>query len=99
MIKYLENSEDFQKEIEGSLVIVDFYADWCGPCQMLMPNLEKLDKEMDIKILKINVDKFSDIAQAFRVMSIPTLLLYKEAKLVKKEVAYMSLDQLRKFII
>ena len=98
MIKHLENSNDFEKEIQGNLVIIDFYADWCGPCQMLAPVLEELDKEMDIKIVKINTDDLPDIARAFRIMSIPTLILFKDGKPVKKELGFMPIERLREFI-
>lgn len=98
MIIHLENANDFEKEIQGELVIVDFYADWCGPCQMLAPNLEQLDEEMNIKIVKINTDIVPEIARMFRVMSIPTLLLFKNGKLEKRDLGYMPIERLREFI-
>ena len=98
MIKHLSNSNEFENEVKEGLVIVDFYADWCGPCQMLAPVLEQLEKETSIKIIKINVDEIPDIARAFRIMSIPTLMLFKDGKLVKKELGYMPIERLREFI-
>ena len=98
MIKHLSNSNEFEQEIQGPVVVVDFYADWCGPCQMLAPVLEQLEKETSIKIVKINVDEIPDIARAFRIMSIPTLMLFKDGKFVKKELGYMPLERLREFI-
>lgn len=98
MIKHLENISEFEKEVQGELVIVDFYADWCGPCQMLAPVLEDLDKEVNVKIVKINVDDIPELARQFRVMSIPTLLLFKDGKFVKKELGYMPIERLREFI-
>ena len=98
MIKHLSNSNEFEQEIQGPVVVVDFYADWCGPCQMLAPVLEQLEKETSIKIVKINVDEIPDIARAFRIMSIPTLMLFKDGKLVKKELGYMPIERLREFI-
>ena len=98
MIKHLENANEFEKEVQGELVIVDFYADWCGPCQMLAPVLEDLDKEANLKIVKINVDDIPELARQFRVMSIPTLLLFKDGKFVKKELGYMPIERLREFI-
>ena len=98
MIKHLSNSNEFEQEIQGPVVVVDFYADWCGPCQMLAPVLEQLEKETSIKIVKINVDEIPDIARAFRIMSIPTLMLFKEGKFVKKELGYMPIERLREFI-
>lgn len=98
MILHLENEKDFEKEIQGDLVLVDFYADWCGPCQMLIPVIEELEQETDIKVVKINTDELPDIARMFRIMSIPTLLLFKEGKLVKKDLGYMPIERLREFI-
>ena len=98
MIKHLNNSNEFENEVKEGLVIVDFYADWCGPCQMLAPVLEDLEKEASIKIVKINVDENPDLARQFRIMSIPTLMLFKEGKFVKKELGYMPIERLREFI-
>ena len=98
MIKHLVNVEDFEKEVQGQLVIVDFYADWCGPCQMLAPVLEQLDKEVSLKVVKVNVDEIPDLARQFRIMSIPTLLLFKDGKFVKKDLGYMPIERLREFI-
>ena len=98
MIVHLENANDFEKEVQGDLVIVDFYADWCGPCQMLAPVLEQLDGELPVKIVKINTDFVPEIARMFRVMSIPTLLLFKDGKFVKREMGYMPIERLREFI-
>ena len=98
MIKHLNNSNEFENEVKEALVIVDFYADWCGPCQMLAPVLEELEKETSIKIVKINVDEIPDLARQFRIMSIPTLMLFKDGKFVKKELGYMPIERLREFI-
>lgn len=98
MIKHLSNSNEFEKELQEPVVIVDFYADWCGPCQMLAPVLEQLDKEASLKIVKINVDEIPDLARQFRIMSIPTLMLFKDGKFTKKELGYMPIERLREFI-
>ena len=98
MIKHLENINDFEKIIAEKAVLVDFYADWCGPCQMLAPVLEDLEKETSMKIVKINVDEIPDLARQFRIMSIPTLMLFKDGKFVKKELGYMPIERLREFI-
>ena len=98
MIKHLENSNDFEKEVQGEAVIVDFFADWCGPCQMLAPVLEELDREGGVKIVKINVDEVPELARQFRVMSIPTVMLFKNGQFVKKQLGYMPLEALKEFI-
>ena len=98
MINHLENSNDFEIEVQGEAVIVDFFADWCGPCQMLAPVLEELDKEGGVKIVKINVDEVPELARQFRVMSIPTVMLFKNGQFVKKQLGYMPLEALKEFI-
>lgn len=95
MIKYLENSEDFEKEIQSGKVLVDFYADWCGPCQALGQILEELE---GVPVLKINVDIFAEIAQEFGVMSIPTIILFQDGEQVKKNVGLVSLEELKDFV-
>ena len=95
MIKYLENSEDFEKEIQSGKVLVDFYADWCGPCQALGQILEELE---GVPVLKINVDTFAEIAQEFGVMSIPTIILFQDGEQVKKNVGLVSLEKLKSFV-
>ena len=90
MIKYLEKEEDFET-ITKEEVIVDFYADWCGPCKMIGTILEELD---EFNILKLNVDDFPDIARKFGVMSIPTLIKFKNGEEVKRVVGYKTKDEL-----
>lgn len=98
MIKHLENVNEFEKEVQGEVVLVDFYADWCGPCQMLAPVLEELDKEGKVKVVKIDVDSLPDLARQFRVMSIPTVMLFKNGQFVKKQLGYMPLEALKEFV-
>lgn len=98
MITHLEKLENFEQEIQGKLVIVDFFAEWCGPCQMLTPNLEQLSEEADVKIVKIDTDELPELARQFGVMSIPTLILFKEGKFIKRDLGYKSIEDLREFI-
>ena len=93
MIKYLE--KDFEKEVGKKKILVDFYADWCGPCRMMGSILEKTE---DIEVLKVNVDNFGDIAQKFGIMSIPTLILFNEGNPVKNHIGLMSEEELREFV-
>lgn len=86
MIKYLEK-EDFNKEVSKGKILVDFYADWCGPCKMMGNVLEELE---DINILKVNVDKHPNIAQEYGIMSIPTLLVFKDGKLINQNVGFID---------
>lgn len=99
MIKYLEKEKDFKDEIKDGNVLLDFYADWCGPCKMLGLSLEELnDEREELKILKVNVDKFENIAREYSVMSIPTLIMYKNGKETNKEVGFLSSEELKHFI-
>lgn len=93
MIKYLEGN--FDNEVKGKRVLVDFYADWCGPCQMMGSVLESID---GIDILKVNTDKFPEIAQKYGVMSIPTLSIFENGNSIKTRVGFMSKEKLIEFI-
>lgn len=95
MAKHLEKKEDFDSFIKADKVLVDFFAEWCGPCKMLGPVLEEV-KEIDI--LKINVDEFPDLAAKYGVMSIPTLILFSNGKEVKKEIGFKNLEEIKKMI-
>lgn len=89
------NDSTFNSEINGENVLVDFYADWCGPCRMLAPILEELSEERDnLKIVKVNVDEAQETAKAYGVMSIPTLVHFKSGKMVTKKVGLCSKDDL-----
>lgn len=98
MIKHIESVNEFKSELSNGVVLVDFFATWCGPCQMLAPVLEELDKVANVKILKIDVDELGDIAREFRVMSIPTLVVFKDGKMTKREMGYMPLERLKALI-
>ena len=93
MIRHLENKEQFNELIKDK-VLVDFYAEWCGPCKMLAPNLEKLD----YNILKVDVDKFQDLAISYGVMSVPTLILFKGGKEINKSIGYLDFDELKEMV-
>ena len=85
------NLNNFDSEIANGKVVVDFFANWCGPCKMLGPVLEEIAQENDdIKVCKVNVDEESALAQKFGVMSIPTVLIFDEGKLVDKSVGFKN---------
>ncbi len=98
MLEHLtkENFKDFYKD--KPLALIDFWASWCGPCRMLTPVLEELDKETGLAIGKVNVDEEEEISEAFNVSSIPTLFLFKDGNLVDKRVGYMPLEELKSWI-
>lgn len=88
----------FNEYINNNIVLLDFYADWCGPCKMLAKVLEELSKIKNINIYKINVDKYPNKAREYSVMTIPTIILYKNGVLIKKNIGFITLDELIKWI-
>lgn len=98
---YINGEDQFNKEIKNGLVLLDFYASWCGPCRMLTPVLEELEEtNKQIKILKIDVDEEANVelVRKFNIQSIPALFLIKEGKVTKSSLGYITLDQLNLFI-
>ena len=82
--------ETFAQEISSGLVLVEFYADWCGPCKMIAPVLDELATELEgtVKIVKVNVDNCQSVAAEYKVMSIPTLILFKDGQAVQQTVGF-----------
>ncbi|MCI8671710.1 MAG: thioredoxin [Bacilli bacterium] len=93
MIKHLEN-ENMKEIIKEGVWVVDFYAEWCGPCKMLGPVLEQLQEN----VLKINVDNHESLAQEYGVMSIPTICFFKDGELKNKVVGFRSKEEIEKLI-
>ena len=94
-------NDNFENEVIKSdkPVVIDFWAEWCGPCRMFAPAFEATAEEMpEIKFGKINVDEEPELAQQFRVMSIPTIILMKDGKIAKKTMGAMSPDALKEFL-
>ena len=92
-MKYLENEKDFNELIKEGKVLVDFYADWCGPCKMISPIVEEIANEnSDIEVVKVNVDNFENIARQYGIMSIPTLIVFKNGKEVNKSIGFVDKD-------
>ena len=91
MAKIATNTSFDELLADGKLVIVDFWATWCGPCRMLSPLLDEVEEEMadKITVVKVNVDDADEIAMRYRIMSIPTLLFFKNGQLVDKSVGAM----------
>ena len=93
MVKYLEN-ESLEDLVQKGFYIVDFYADWCGPCKMLGPILETLDEN----IIKVNTDRHPDLATSYGVMSIPTLFFIKDGDILQSEIGLRSKSELESII-
>ena len=81
---------------DEKLVIVDFWATWCGPCRMLSPLLDEVEEEMAdrIEVVKVNVDDADEIAMRYRIMSIPTLIFFKDGQMVDRTVGAMPKSML-----
>ena len=94
MIKYLKEN-NFEEEVKNSLVLVDFYADWCGPCKMIAEILETIE---GVDILKVNTDEHTELALNFGIMSIPTLILFKDGNAVDKLIGLQSKTDILNFV-
>ena len=91
--------ENFKAETNEGLVLVDFYADWCGPCKMLAPVLDELASEVkDVKIVKVNVDNAKTLAADFKVTSIPNVTLLKDGEILYQEVGFKPKEMLLQLI-
>ena len=94
-------SENFEKEVLQSdkTVLVDFYADWCGPCKMLSPVVDSVANENeDIKVVKVNVDDAQDLAIKYQVMSIPTLVVIKNGQEINRSVGVVSKSEIEEMV-
>ena len=90
--------DNFDKEISSSNipVLVDFWAEWCGPCKMLGPILEEISKDLEdkLQVVKVNLDENQDLAMKYSIRSIPTLLLFKEGELIDTKVGLLPKSDL-----
>lgn len=99
MIIHDIDENNFEEYIKEGTVIIDFFATWCGPCKMLTPELENLSKkDSSIKIIKVDIDKYQNLAIKNNIMAVPTMLLYKDGKLTSSKTGYMPLETLYEWI-
>jgi thioredoxin 1 len=95
MITNITNAAQFKTAIREGKVIVDFYADWCGPCKMQAPVLDEFSKKVpQAKVLKVNVDTNSDLAEEFGIMSIPTMVVFTDGKATYRKPGFHPMPAL-----
>ena len=97
---HVKSANEFRELIAKGTVLVDFFATWCGPCRMLGPVLEEIDEEKSFNgtIAKVDTDELGNIAMAYGIQSIPTLILFKDGQAVKSSLGYKPKDDLLKFL-
>ncbi len=94
-------TDNFDQEVlqAGQTVLVDFYADWCGPCKMMGPVVKEIaDEAADVKVCKINIDEEMAVAQKYGVMSIPTFIAFKNGEIVGKQIGAVPKSKLQDMI-
>lgn len=89
--------ENFSELIKEK-VVVDFYATWCGPCKMLGPVFEEVANESSIKFVKVDIDEHEDLCREYKVMSVPTLILFENGKEVRRNIGFIPKEKLIEFI-
>ena len=98
MVSEIKENE-FKEGIKDGVVLVDCYASWCGPCKMLSPIIDEVsEEETNVNFYKLDVDNAEDISKEYNIMSIPTLLVFKDGKLVNKGLGLMSKDDIKELI-
>ena len=102
MAEIIITGDNFEEEVLNSEipVLVDFWASWCGPCRMLAPVVDEIAKEYEgkIKVGKANVDEQQELAIQFGVMSIPTLILFKNGEIAETSIGYIQKEELKEII-
>lgn len=90
------NSKEFDDFLDGENVVIDFYADWCGPCKITAPEFESASEELKdrVKFAKVDVDKSQDLAIRFQVMGIPTMIFFKDKEQVERVSGAMDKDEI-----
>ena len=94
----INSVEEFEKIIKNDKVLVDFYADWCPPCRILSPIIEEIENKKIIKVLKVNVDELRDLAIKYQILSIPTIIIFKDGREVDRIIGLVPKDEIIKRI-
>ena len=92
-------NENFDEIIKNGVTVVDFFANWCGPCKMLSPIIERVANDIkDINFVKIDVDKNEDLARRYSIMSIPTIIMFKNGEIILKHVGFISEEKIKEIL-
>lgn len=97
-MKEIKSIDEFNKIIEKDKVIVDFYAEWCGPCKLLGPVLEEIEKETNIPLYKVNTDNFMDLSMKYKIMSIPYIIIFEKGNIKTTSIGLKSKEELLEII-
>lgn len=89
------NNDNFNSSIENGVCVVDFFATWCGPCKMLSLVLDQIK---DVKIVKVDVDESPNLCKQYAIMSVPTLMIFKNGKMISKKNGYIPLEMINSWI-
>ncbi|WP_424526327.1 thioredoxin [Spiroplasma endosymbiont of Glossina fuscipes fuscipes] len=100
-VNELKTVDEFEKVIaENKLTLVDFYADWCGPCKMIAPVINELAKDRgDVNFVKINVDELQDLAQNYGILSIPTLITFQKGNELKRKTGFVTRNEIEQELL
>ncbi|WHQ37333.1 thioredoxin [Spiroplasma sp. SV19] len=100
-VNEIKTVNDFEKAIADSkLTLVDFYADWCGPCKMIAPVISELAKDRgDVNFIKINVDELQDLAQNYGILSIPTLITFQNGNELKRKTGFVTRNEIEQELL
>lgn len=98
-MKHLTQEKEFDQFIKDKTVLVDFFATWCGPCQLLNPVLEEVEQELkEITIVKVDIDQFKELAHRYGVMVVPTIKVFKSGKLIKSHSGYLEKEEIKNLL-
>ncbi len=91
----IKSREQFQEVIEQERILIDFYADWCGPCKMMEPIIEEVK---EIEIGRVNIDELSSLAREYKILSIPSFKIFEKGRIVKEKTGFMTREEMSEFI-
>ena len=95
----LKNKLDLEELIKGEYVLVDFYADWCGPCKAIEPIIDNLENEVEgLQVVKVDTDRFMGLARDYHITTVPNIKIFSNGKIVKEKTGIMTKDEIMEFI-